>query len=116
MGINDTSELFNRKDRSKKLEKRSRQNQYVSNSRNVNVKCIYCGNSAIDTTPQLCKTHYNTLNKKLKKLGLPQFTNNSRSGKNRGICIVEECENSGKREGLCRMHYRRLVKLRVIRM
>jgi len=116
MSTKDSLELVKIKDRYKQLEKRSGKTQYVSNSRNVNVKCIYCGNSAIDTTRQLCKTHYNTLNKKLMKLGLPQLTNNSRSGKNRGVCIVEGCESSGKIDGLCRMHYRRLVKLRVIKM
>ncbi len=116
MGTRDTLGLFNRKDSSKKLEKRSGQTQYVSSSRSVNVKCIYCGSSAIDTTRQLCKTHYNTLNKKLMKHGLPQLINYSRSAKNRGVCIVEGCESSGKINGLCRVHYRRLVKLRVIKM
>ena len=112
MGIKDSLELVKIKDRYRQLEKRSGKIQYVSNSRSVNVKCIYCGNSAIDTTRKLCKIHYI----KLKKLGLPQLTNNLRSVQNRGVCIVEGCESSGKREGLCGMHYRRLVKLRVIRM
>jgi len=105
MGIKDSLELVKIKDRYKQLEKRSGKTQYFSNSRSVNVKCIYCGNSAIDTTRKLCTTHYNTLNKKLKKLGLPQLTNDSRSVQNRGVCIVEGCESSGKREGLCGMHY-----------
>jgi len=112
MGIKDSLELFNRKDSYKQLEKRSGQTQYVSDSRSVNVKCIYCGNSAIDTTRKVCKTHYI----KLRNLGLPQLTSNSRSAKNQRICIVEGCESNSKIEGLCRVHYRRLVKLRVIKM
>ena len=115
MGIKDSLELVKIKDRYRQLEKRSGKIQYVSNSRSVNVKCIYCGNSAIDNTRKLCRTHYIKIKK---QGGLPQLqlTNNLRSVQNRGVCIVEGCESSGKREGLCGMHYRRLVKLRVIRM
>jgi len=65
MGTMDTLELFNRKDSSKKLEKRSRQTQYVSSSRSVNVKCIYCGNSAIDPPPTV---HFNRDARMEKKL------------------------------------------------
>jgi len=112
MGIKDSLELVKIKDRYKQLEKRSGEIQYVSNSRSLNVKCIYCGNSAIDTTRKLCKIHYI----KLKKLGLPQLINYSRSAKNQRACIVEGCESSGKIDGLCGMHYRRIVKLGVIKM
>jgi len=115
MGIKDSLELVKIKDRYKQLEKRSGKTQYVSNSRSVNVKCIYCDNSAFDTTRKLCRTHYIKL-KKQGGLTQLQLTNNSRSVKNRGVCIVEGCESSGKIEGLCGMHYRRLGKLRVIRM